>query len=73
MHTPDSCSPLLKPGDVAIYLNISRSLAYHLLQTGQIPSIRIGTAVRVREQDLTDYIINHRCVGAHGLDREVDD
>lgn len=72
MNTPE-CSRLLKPSDVAFFLNISRSLSYQLLQTGQIPSIRIGTAVRVREQDLEDYIRKHRCLGAHDLSQEGGD
>ena len=48
---------LLKPNEVAIALNISRSFAYFLIRTGQIPSVRIGqSAVRVRPQDLETYI-----------------
>ena len=40
---------LLKPNDVAIALNVSRSFAYFLIRTGQIPSVRIGqSAVRIR-------------------------
>jgi excisionase family DNA binding protein len=50
---------LLKPNDVADLLNISRSFAYHLLQLGQIPTVKLGRSVRVRPQDLTDYIENH--------------
>ena len=48
---------LLKPHDVAIALNVSRSFAYFLIRTGQIPSVRIGeSAVRVRPEDLDAYI-----------------
>ena len=47
---------LLKPVEVATMLGISRSFAYQLLQTGVIPVVRIGTACRVRPQDLETYI-----------------
>ena len=47
---------LLKPTEIADLLNISRSFAYHLLQTGVIPTVRLGTACRVRPRDLAEYI-----------------
>jgi excisionase family DNA binding protein len=47
---------LLKPMEVALLLSISRSMAYQLLQTGAIPCVRIGKALRVRPQDLKTYI-----------------
>jgi excisionase family DNA binding protein len=47
---------LLKASDVATTLNISRSFAYLLLETGQLPTVRIGRTLRVRVQDLEAYI-----------------
>ena len=47
---------LLKATEVAKILNISRSMAYRLIQTGQIRSVRIGEACRVRTKDLQGYI-----------------
>jgi excisionase family DNA binding protein len=47
---------LLRANDVAKILNISLALAYRLLQMGEIPCVRIGTAVRVRPEDLDAYI-----------------
>ena len=41
-------SRLLRPNDVAEMLNISKSLAYRLLQQGQIPTVRFNRTVRVR-------------------------
>jgi excisionase family DNA binding protein len=49
-------SKLLKPMDVASRLNISRSFAYMLLETQQLPTVRIGRTMRVRAQDLEAYI-----------------
>ena len=47
---------LLRPSDVAARLNISKSFAYRLMQTGEIPVVRIRAACRVRPRDLEEYI-----------------
>ena len=47
---------LLKVQEVAEVLNVSRSFAYFLLQSGGIPVVKMGRAVRVRPQDLQNYI-----------------
>jgi excisionase family DNA binding protein len=48
---------LLKADDIARVLNISRSMAYQLIQRGEIPSVRIGRVVRVRPRDLEEFIM----------------
>ncbi len=52
--------PLLKAAEVADILNISRSLVYRLIHTGEIPSIRINQAVRIHQDDLNSYIESNR-------------
>lgn len=47
---------LLRIGEVASRINISRSLAYRLVKSGNIPSVHIGSSVRVREGDLEEFI-----------------
>ena len=47
---------LLRAGEVAIVLNISRAFAYQLMSQGILPTVMIGTARRVRPQDLHTYI-----------------
>ena len=47
---------LLKATDVAEILNISRSMSYRIIQAGQIRSVNIGSARRVRPTDLADFI-----------------
>jgi len=47
---------LLKGNEVARLLNVSRSFAYLLMQTGHIPTVRLGRSIRVRPQDLVEYI-----------------
>ena len=47
---------LLKAKDVAEILQVSRAMAYNLMQRGEIPTVRIGKARRVRPEDLIKYI-----------------
>ena len=54
--TSANIEKLLKAVDVAEILNISRALSYQLLQNGDIPTVRINRAVRVRPIDLEGYI-----------------
>lgn len=51
---------LLKGNDVARMLNISRAFAYQLMRQGEIPTVRIGNAVRVRREDLLAHIDQNR-------------
>ena len=56
---------LLKGSEVARLLNVSRSFAYLLLQSGDIPTVRLGRSVRVRPSDLVDFI-SQNTVGETG-------
>ncbi len=49
---------LLKAEEVAKYLRISKTGAYRLMQTGEIPVVRIGKVVRVREVDIESFVLN---------------
>jgi excisionase family DNA binding protein len=51
--------PLLTASEVAYRLHLSRSCAYNLMQTGNIPTVRIGKSRRVRLQDLEMYIMHN--------------
>lgn len=48
--------PLLKATDVAEILNVSRAMAYKLMSQGEIRTVVIGTAKRVRVKDLSAFI-----------------
>lgn len=52
--------PLLKAEQVAERLRISRALAYRLMQTGEIPTVRFSRTVRVSEADLEAFILEHK-------------
>ena len=47
---------LLKANEVAQALGISKSFAYQLIRQGEIPSLRMGKAVRIRPSDLEAYV-----------------
>jgi excisionase family DNA binding protein len=53
---------LLKVKEIQEILNISRSHAYKLIETGILPSVRLGNkrAVRVFEDDLMKFITERR-------------
>lgn len=47
---------LLRPTEAAEALSISRAMVYRLIASGEIGSVRIGTAIRVPRAALEDYI-----------------
>lgn len=47
---------LLRSDEVAAILKVSISMAYTLMRRGDIPTVRIGSSVRVRKEDLDRYI-----------------
>ena len=51
-------NPLLKVQQVAQILNISCSFTYLLIHRGEIPTVTMGTALRIRPADLEQFIAN---------------
>ena len=49
-------SLLLRGGEVAKVLGVSRALAYRLMQRGELPVVRIGSCVRVPAEALRAWI-----------------
>lgn len=49
-------SHLLNSREVAEILHVSRTFAYLLMLRGDIPTVRMGRSVRVRQRDLNLYI-----------------
>jgi excisionase family DNA binding protein len=47
---------LLRPAETAEAIGISRSRAYELIASGEIPSIRVGGSVRVPVDQLREWI-----------------
>lgn len=66
---------LLRPVEVAETLGIGRSKAYELIGSGVIPSIRIGSSVRVTSEGLRAWIAAQtdnagRAELSHGLEKD---
>ena len=58
-QNPTSDKLLMKPAEAAEQLGVSRSRCYELLKNGQIPSIKIGSSVRVPTSQLRRWIDTH--------------
>lgn len=53
---------LLTAMDLIRILGVSRSKAYGLMRRKEVPIVQIGKCVRVRIEDLDEYILTHRVV-----------
>ena len=47
---------LLKAEQVADLLDLSKSFVYQMIRQGQLPAVRFGSAVRVRQEDLDAFV-----------------
>ena len=47
---------LITPAEVAERLKVSKALVYQMLKKGDIPAVRFGKIVRVRQDDLERFI-----------------
>ncbi|MBA3287558.1 MAG: helix-turn-helix domain-containing protein [Acidimicrobiia bacterium] len=47
---------LLNYNEAAAELGIARRSVERLVEAGSLPRVRIGAAVRIRRQDLDDYV-----------------
>ncbi len=55
-NNTDRSGSLLNAADVARHLKISKAFAYQLLRRGEIKTVRLGRSVRVRPEDLENFI-----------------
>jgi excisionase family DNA binding protein len=51
-----NAQPLLTVADISFRLHLSRSCCYALMQSGALPTVRIGKSRRVRQEDLEAFI-----------------
>lgn len=51
---------MVSPAQLQAWLGCGRTKAYELLQTGEIRSYRIGRLVRVRREDVEEFLKRHR-------------
>jgi excisionase family DNA binding protein len=59
-QSPNNFTALLRAEEVADILNIGKSTVYLRIKCGDIPSIRVGSSVRVLPEDLANYIQQNR-------------
>jgi excisionase family DNA binding protein len=60
---------LLRPVEAAEAIGIGRSKVYELLASGELPSIRIGSSIRVPLDQLRSWIARPRLYGRQILRR----
>jgi excisionase family DNA binding protein len=58
--TQDPPRQLLTRAEVVARLQVSPSTVARLLASGELPCVRIGRAVRVREDDFASFVERHR-------------
>jgi excisionase family DNA binding protein len=55
----DPSERLLRISEVAEILKVSNRTVSRMAISGELPSVRFGRSVRVRERDLKEYILDH--------------
>jgi excisionase family DNA binding protein len=56
MSTNESRSSFVTVGEVAGMLRVSNMTVYRLVQSGQLPAVRIGRSYRIRQEDVDRYL-----------------
>ena len=51
---------LLSPSEVCQELEADRASVYQKLRSGEIPSLKLGNALKVRREDLEEYMKGHQ-------------
>ncbi len=51
---------LLSPDEVCEALGMGKSWTYRKLKSGEIPSVKLGRSIKVKREDLEEYLENHR-------------
>lgn len=62
---------LLRVSEVSQVLNISRSMVYKLINSGNLQSFRIGRVVRVQSVDLQAFIDQHTFHACPQIDNTI--
>ena len=54
----ESRSGFVTVAEVAARLRVSNMTVYRLVQSGQLPAIRVGRSYRIRAEDVDRYLAN---------------
>lgn len=60
MHSFDDLPQILTSKQAATFMKMAASTAYKLIETGELPAIKIGRSVRILREDLIKFILDHR-------------
>ena len=63
---------LLRPEEAAKLLSVGRSKIYALLASGEVPSVRVGHAVRVPAEALREWVARRTSDAVAGADATSD-
>lgn len=55
VHTLPENKTWLRAGEMAVYLDISKSSIFRLIKTGEIPARRFGNLVRILRSDILAF------------------
>ena len=51
---------LLTPKDLAVFLNVSNTTVYRIIESRKISFFKINGSIRFKQKDIEDYINNNR-------------
>jgi excisionase family DNA binding protein len=57
---PDNQRRLMTTDEVVAYLRVNARTVYRLMQTGDLPAVRVGRQWRVRQGDLDEWLERSR-------------
>jgi len=60
VHHNGQSSRLLSPSEVCQELEADRASVYRRLRSGEIPALKLGSALKVRREDLEGYMKGHQ-------------
>ena len=61
MNNLNDVPELMTVTEAAKYLRIGRNTAYNLVDSGKLPSIRLGKQIRIYKDDLIDLLHSRYC------------
>ena len=58
-HSRDGSDRLLSVQEVSEQLGMGRSWVYNQIKSGELPSVQLGGTVKIKREDLEEYIHRH--------------
>jgi excisionase family DNA binding protein len=64
-------APLWSIRDAVAFLGVSQNTVYRLIKSGKLPTVKIGTVMRIRERDVLSLIETSGPVSSTSEDRST--